>query len=135
MQHQYSQSGIYVSRRAFKELVMLWLTIVFLTFLGAIILTIGKAHAEIVLSMPLLTRVSEPAIIKSFDVSPPSAMVGTRCHKLLTPINNGQAVIQSDDRSRRAAGDLATIAAILTPSSRGCGVSEDKDGSLRTSKR
>ena len=135
MQHQYSQGGVYVSRRAFKELVMLWLTIVFFTFTGAIILTIGKAHAQIVLSIPLLTRVSEPAIIKSFKVSPPSAKVGTQCHKLLTPISNGQAVVQSDRRSRRAAGDLATASTILTTSSRNCSGREDEESSMKTSMR
>ncbi len=135
MQQQHFLSGTYASRRAFKELVMLWLTIVFFTFVGAIILTIGKARADIVLSIPLLTRISEPAIIKSFDVSPPSAKVGTQCHKLLTPISNGQAVVQSDSRSRRAAGNLATTSTILTTSSRNCGGREDKESSMKTSMR
>lgn len=135
MQQQHSLSGTYVSRRAFKELVMLWLTIVFFTFAGAIILTISKAKADIVLSMPLLTRVSEPAIIKSFDVSPTSVMIGTRCQNLLSPNSGGHAVIQPDNRTRRAAGDLATVTVAPNQTGRVCTSREDVERPLKTSMR
>ena len=103
-----------LSRHAFENLVTLWLTIVFLTLAAAILLAAGSAKADIMLPLPEPSLTYEPAVLKSFSLSPSPALVQERCSSHLHPQKRNIVQAQFSSRNQRNAETqgLQTIMAI-----------------------
>ena len=104
-----------VSRHAFKDLVTLWLTIMFLTFAVALLISAGSAKADIILPLPKPQMTYEPATLRAFSSSPTPALIQERCQSHLHPHNAGITVSNfSNSRNQRNAETqgLQTIIAI-----------------------
>jgi hypothetical protein len=103
-----------ISRHAFKNLITLWLTIVFLTIAAALLMSSGTAKADIVLSLPQVQMVYEPAVLQSFSPSPTPTKVQEQCLSYLHPQHTGDAQLNSTSRIQRNAETqgLQTIMAI-----------------------
>lgn len=113
MQYQVQRASE-VSRHAFQKLVTLWLTIVFVTFAIALLMSAGTAKAEIFLPLPEAQLASEPAILKVFSPSPTPAIIQQRCQSHLHPHTNGIANMNVSSRNQRNAETqgLQTIMAV-----------------------
>jgi hypothetical protein len=72
-------------RHAFEKLVATWLTIVFLTVALGFVLCAGTAKSDVILSLPLVQKIYEPAMIRNFTPSPTLAFVQERCQTHLHP--------------------------------------------------
>lgn len=115
MQQYKVQRASEVSRHAFKDLVTLWLTIMFLTFAAALLISAGSAKADILLPLPKPQMVYEPAILKVFSSSPTPALIQERCQSHLYPQQTGITTLNfSTSRNQRNAETqgLQTIMAI-----------------------
>jgi hypothetical protein len=103
-----------LTRHAFETLVALWLTIFFLTFAIALLLSASEAKADIYLPLPKAERVFEPAVLKNFSPSPTPALVDARCQTYLHPLQTGSVTITNSSRTQRNADTrgLQAISAI-----------------------
>lgn len=75
-----------VSTHAFRDLIILWLAIVFFTVIAAILMSSTSAKANDLQSL-----------------SPPSALIQGRCHAHLHPQHNGTLHSNVTDRTQRNA--------------------------------
>lgn len=114
MQQYKVQRASEISRHAFKDLAMLWLTIMFLTVTAALLMTAGKAKADIVLPLPEAQMAHEPAVLQVFSSSPTPALIQERCQPHLHPQKQGITPSNFSSRSQRNAETqgLQTIMAI-----------------------
>lgn len=103
MQHQVHRVSE-LSRHAFEKLVAMWLTIVFLTVALGFILCAGTAKADIILPLPQVQKIYEPAMIRNFTLSPTLAFVQERCQTHLRPNHtNGISHINYSSQIQRNA--------------------------------
>lgn len=114
MQQYKVQRASEVSRHAFKNLVTLWLTIIFLTFAAALLIAAGSAKAAVVLPLSPPQIVYHPAILKVFSTSPAPAMIQERCHSHLHPQQHGINRSNFPGRTQRNAEpqSLQTVMAV-----------------------
>lgn len=103
------------SRYAFHNLVALWLFIFLLAFAVTLAFSARDAKADIVLPLPKVQKVFEPAVLQSFTPSPSPALVEERCNTYLHPLQTGSvSSIPSSSRTQRNADprEKQTISAI-----------------------
>jgi hypothetical protein len=113
MQHKV-QSASEISRHAFGNLVTLWLTIMFLTFAAALLVSISNAKADVIVPIPEPQMAYEPALMKVFSSSPTPALIQERCQSHLHPHHSGIADsnFSSGDQRNAENQGLQTIMAI-----------------------
>ncbi len=114
MQHQIHRFSE-LPRHAFEKLVVMWLTIVFLTVALGFVLCAGNAKADIIIPHIKAQMVYEPAAIRNFTPSPTLAYVQERCQSHLHPHNtNGITQINySSQRQRNAVTNEAQMIAAI----------------------
>lgn len=97
MQQYKVQRASEISRHTFKDLVTLWLTIMFLTVAAALLMAAGSAKADVIVPLPEPQMAGAPATLQVFSSSPTPAIIQERCHTHLHPHHG---VVQSDFSSR-----------------------------------
>lgn len=106
MQHQIHRFSD-LPRHAFEKLVATWLTIVFLTVALGFVLCAGTAKADVILPLPMVQKIYEPAMIRNFTPSPTLAFVQERCQTHLRP-HHTHGITQIDYSSQRQRNAVTT---------------------------
>lgn len=111
-----SSSAANVSRRAFRNLIALWLLFVAATVLVILMFGTSRALAMEPLPFPKIVREIAPTQFTEFSKVPSQSLVADRCQSLLTSVHQDKRSLKADSSYRRPAGstspDMARITAI-----------------------
>lgn len=111
-----SSSAANISRRTFRNLIVLWLMFMAATVLLILMFGTSRALAMEPLPFPKIVREIAPTEFVEFSKVPSQSLVADRCQSLLNTVHQDTRSKKADSSYRRPAGstspDMARITAI-----------------------
>lgn len=102
-----SSTAANISRRAFRNLIALWLLFMAATVLIILMFGTSRALAMEPLPFPKIVRETAPAEFVQFSKVPSQSLVADRCQSLLNTVHQDKRSYKADSSSRRPAGSTS----------------------------